>query len=201
MLREILFSVPLSSYFSADFSNQTGSVCVFAVDRFNPRVCLLMCLTHLCVSSALRCKLKCSAVQCPLPPPPLYFSLAAGGRHCACNTSCVCRLRSGCRVSPWQSLCLRREPLPIALTDQAPSVAVPSTVCLSTSSARNALGYCRPAHTHTALTNRISEGGTLDLYFWDSCVHCPASSELREANGEGPRITEGAGFCCCKTCR
>lgn len=64
-------------------------------------------------------------------------------------------------ASPWQSLRLRREPLPIAHTDQAPSVAVPSAVCLITSNARNALGYRR-----RALTNPISQRGTLDLYFW-----------------------------------
>lgn len=64
-------------------------------------------------------------------------------------------------ASPWQSLRLRREPLPIAHTDQAPSVAVPSAVCLITSNARNALRYRR-----RALTNPISQRGTLDLYFW-----------------------------------
>ncbi|XP_036931340.1 FH1/FH2 domain-containing protein 3 isoform X2 [Acanthopagrus latus] len=32
----------------------------------------------------------------------------------------------------------------------------------------------------------------------DCCAHCPDSSALREANGEGPRITEGAGLCYCR---
>lgn len=86
------------------------------------------------------------------------LSPSTRSRNCACNMSFLSgRLRSGCRV-PWQSFCMRREPLPIALTDQAPSVAVPSAVCLSTSTARYALGYSRPAR----LTNRAPP----DLHFW-----------------------------------
>ncbi len=32
----------------------------------------------------------------------------------------------------------------------------------------------------------------------DCFAHCPESPALREANGEGPRIAEGAGLCYCR---
>lgn len=59
---------------------------------------------------------------------------------------------------------MRREPLPI---DQAPSVAVPSAVCLSTSTARNALGHWRSARFRHALTNRDISASYSGSLLWD----------------------------------
>lgn len=83
-------------------------------------------------------------------------------------------LRPGCRV-PSQGLCMRREPL---LIDQAPSVAVLSAVCLSTSTARNALGHWLSARFHRALTTlgiSASNSGSLLL---DFCAPCLDTSVL-----------------------
>lgn len=143
----------------------------------------LQSVCHRCITS-FGCRAFC-----------VLLILATWGRHYACNMSCVGRLSSGCSVPwYWQSLCLRREPLPIALTDQALSAAVQSAVCHSTTKARNALGYWRHSHFHTALTNRISQRGTLDLYLWTvvctlSWVLCVAWSEWRRSkDNRGCRI-------------
>lgn len=74
---------------------------------------------------------------------------------------------------------------------QTPSVAVLSAACLSTSTARDALGYWRPARSHAALTNRHLPARYPGSLLLDS-------SAQREANGEGPRITQGAGFGYCR---
>lgn len=58
-------------------------------------------------------------------------------------------------------------------------------VCLSTSTARNALGYCRAAPLH----HPLSYAGPLLV------DRRPVPSALRETNGEDPRIT-GCGICC-----
>lgn len=131
-----------------------------------------------------------ASVQCFFFGALLVF--ATGGRHCACNMSCVGRLRSGCCV-PLAEFALEegaashRSHRPGAKCS-SPVRSLPHHLkrpqCPSISPPRSDEPHLSARHP-----------GPLLL---DCCAHCLESSALREANGEGPRITEGAGLCYCR---